>query len=323
MALQSDAHMAISIVSNDELEGVLLRYAESSRIAYRRVWQRWLNWLKKSEREATAIDANRYIDEISRTPLGLRATRKGELPSKRTIQKQVAILHSLYAQLSKHNPFDALFNSFKGLRIRQVRPTVAVPEDRVMELVEAPLRYGPVGLRDSAFLAVLFGGGLRISEAQKLNVSDIEQRGKVTVLLLQDTKNGDDAEQPMPKWASDLVARHIAENQPKTALFCEFTGHFQSHGRRATRSTLYKRFKVWARRIGLPANVSPHSARATAITQLLDAGLSPRDVQEFSRHKSVSMVEVYDKRRLSASEHPGTWLSYRTNERNKAKKKSR
>ncbi len=56
--------------------------------------------------------------------------------------------------------------------------------------------------------------------------------------------------------------------------------------------------------------MSPHSARATAITKLLDSGFSHRDVQEFSRHASVQMVEIYDKRRLQVDESPAKKLEF-------------
>jgi integrase len=57
--------------------------------------------------------------------------------------------------------------------------------------------------------------------------------------------------------------------------------------------------------------VTPHSARATAITRLLEQGFSHREVQEFSRHSSVLMVEKYDKRRFSLDESPGKKIFYK------------
>jgi integrase len=56
--------------------------------------------------------------------------------------------------------------------------------------------------------------------------------------------------------------------------------------------------------------VSPHSARATAITKLLADGLPHRLVQEFSRHSSIQMVELYDKRRVGVEDNPGAKLKF-------------
>jgi integrase len=55
---------------------------------------------------------------------------------------------------------------------------------------------------------------------------------------------------------------------------------------------------------------TPHSARATAITKLLADGIPHREVQEFSRHSSIQMVEWYDKRRFSVEQSPAKELSY-------------
>ena len=63
-------------------------------------------------------------------------------------------------------------------------------------------------------------------------------------------------------------------------------------------------------RAGAGNFVSPHSARATAITKLLSDGFSHREVQEFSRHASIQMVEVYDKRRISIDDNPASDLDY-------------
>lgn len=67
----------------------------------------------------------------------------------------------------------------------------------------------------------------------------------------------------------------------------------------ASTHTLYGSWVRALTRAGLdPRHYTPHSARATAITKLLADGVPHREVQEFSRHSSVRMVERYDKRVL-------------------------
>ena len=58
------------------------------------------------------------------------------------------------------------------------------------------------------------------------------------------------------------------------------------------------------------ASTGAHSARATAITRLLAEGIPHREVQEFSRHASIQMVELYDKRRIGVDKNPGRGLDY-------------
>ena len=75
-------------------------------------------------------------------------------------------------------------------------------------------------------------------------------------------------------------------------------------------SGLYSLFTQYCRLAGASKYITPHSARATAITKLLADGIPHRQVQEFSRHSSVQMVEVYDKRRIGVEENPAKDLDF-------------
>jgi integrase len=74
--------------------------------------------------------------------------------------------------------------------------------------------------------------------------------------------------------------------------------------------TIYRIFKEYAAKVGLPPDMAPHSARATAITKLLSDGMSYREVQEFSRHSSIQMVEHYDKRTWAIDKSPSKSLRF-------------
>jgi integrase len=95
-------------------------------------------------------------------------------------------------------------------------------------------------------------------------------------------------------------------------LFVGYTGRAGSTPARVPISPagLYQLFRHYAQLAGVPAHVTPHSARATAITKLLADGIAHRKVQEFSRHSSIQMVEVYDKRRVSVDENPAGQLEF-------------
>jgi integrase len=62
--------------------------------------------------------------------------------------------------------------------------------------------------------------------------------------------------------------------------------------------------------VGAGPHVTPHSARATAITKLLTDGIPHREVQAFSRHASIQMVEHYDKRRFDVERSPAKGLEF-------------
>jgi integrase len=63
-------------------------------------------------------------------------------------------------------------------------------------------------------------------------------------------------------------------------------------------STIYAIVKKYAKMVGVTRNVSPHSCRATAISQLLENGESPRNVADFAGHASINTtIGSYDKKR--------------------------
>ena len=167
-------------------------------------------------------------------------------------------------------------------------------------------------------LAVLFGGGLRRSEAIAIRLADVRRTNAGTMFVrLRATKAGKDADQALPAWAAKHIDTLVSIRKRDGAedgdhLFVSYRGR---GGKTATNhplsdSGLYKLFKSYCVRAGAGSFASPHSARATAITKLLDSGVSHREVQEFSRHASVQMVEVYDKRRIGVDENPAKDLDY-------------
>jgi len=198
------------------------------------------------------------------------------------------------------------------------RPTEMIDFSKVMEIVAAADDSTPKGLRDKAILSAFFGGGLRRSEVIGLRVGDIRRSPAGTCYLyLRSTKAKKDAQQALPDWAALVVeklaaARKAAGASEADHLFVGFSGPGGKieTNRPISPVGLYELFKTYCLRAGAGEFVSPHSARATAITRLLAEGIPHRQVQEFSRHSSIQMVELYDKRRLGVDQNPGKGLKY-------------
>lgn len=241
-----------------------------------------------------------------------------------TIRKKIAALRRIYKMLLsadiglKINPFDTDRVPPPSAASGQKRPTEMIDFKLVQKIISLPNEMTDKGLRDKTILAVLFGAGLRRSEAVNLRLADVRKSMRGTIFLnLRATKSKKDFEQALPQWASDLLIKLIALRKRQGAGEGDFL--FNSYRGKAgniasnlplSDSGLYKLFKYYCLKAGAGKFVSPHSARATAITKLLDDGLSHREVQEFSRHASVQMVETYDKRRISVDESAAKGLKY-------------
>ncbi|MCR9204539.1 MAG: site-specific integrase, partial [Halobacteriovoraceae bacterium] len=66
----------------------------------------------------------------------------------------------------------------------------------------------------------------------------------------------------------------------------------------------------YGKKIGLNFSISPHSARATFIGQLLEAGVDIYSVAREVNHSSVKTTQEYDKRRKKLSDSPIAKLRY-------------
>jgi integrase len=250
---------------------------------------------------------------------GLEATQ-----SNATIHKKFAALRRMYRMLVAsnmgitENPFEVDKVPPPPKDAGRKRPTQMIDFELVMEIVSLPDVSTPKGRRDRAILAVLFGGGIRRSELVALRLGDVRKTPSgTTFLYLRHTKAKRDAEQALPDWAAAHLWELIAERKAAKAsdgdyLFVGFTGRAgqTSSGRPISDTGVYLLFKQYCMAAGAGSFATPHSARATAITKLLADGVPHREVQEFSRHASIQMVEWYDKRRFDVEQSPARGLTY-------------
>lgn len=288
----------------------------------------YLNWLHGRPGEAPRWLRKRSSGERAVTvEATARRTKKEGLEhtlSNATIAKKIAVLRRIYrmllgAGLVSRNPFDSDSVSVPPRNAGRKRPTEMITFELVQRIVDQPEVETPKGLRDRAILAVLFGGALRSSEVRKLRVGDLRSTPRGTpYLYLRSTKAKRDAEQALPAWVAEsvraVVELRISEGaSPADFLFIGYTGRGGKTPsvKAISAPSLYALFKSYCARAGAGEFVSPHSARATAITKLLADGIAHRRVQEFSRHASIQMVELYDKRRISVDESPASGLNYK------------
>ena len=246
------------------------------------------------------------------------------LQSNATIAKKIAALRRIYRMLigsglvAGINPFDADRVKSPPKEAGRKRPTEMLPFENVKSVIAAADDKTIKGLQDKAILACLFGGALRRSEIVNLRIDDVRRSQKGTLFLhLRSTKAGKDANQALPAWAAQIVQAHLKERkklnaQPIDPLFCSFRGKagLIPTQQGISSSGVYKLFKLYCKRADVGEFFTPHSARATSITKLLAEGIPHRQVQEFSRHSSVQMVEHYDKRRIGVDDSAAKDLDF-------------
>lgn len=166
-------------------------------------------------------------------------------------------------------------------------------------------------LRDVALAELLYGSGLRVSEALSLNDADVDpSAGYVRVL----GKGSRERLAPLSDTCVEALAAWKAQ-RPLVAADGEpalFTG---ARGGRLDRREARRILETLCRQAGLDRVISPHVLRHSFATHLLAAGADLRAVQELLGHKRLSttqrytqvslgqLVNAYDKAHPLSAEH--------------------
>lgn len=266
--------------------------------------------------KVTQADILTFIDWLKKRPgQAVKGKPAGTLAMS-SVRLRIDVLAGLYRAFADYNlikihPITKAITRQCRVR-RQVRPTEIFDFDKARQMINMPSRFTRPGIRDRAMLSCFIAGGLRRNEVTKLTLGDCRLTNKGTFyLLLRDTKSQEDQIVAFHGWGAEPIGRLIEQRKSEGGtnddpLFINYRGRDSTPGKALCESTVYRSFKRWCAKAGLnPVRYSPHSARATAITKALSEGKDYGTVKKFSRHSSITMVEQYDKRYLSADEVVG------------------
>ena len=153
------------------------------------------------------------------------------------------------------------------------------------------------GRRDYLLILFLYNTGLRIGEVTRLEVRHVahlgESRGEV-YLPAKITKTKRARTVPLNTVAQNCVQKLLSFNQKRgfstqdTAPLFPWKNHDYLPRREAERM-----FQKLRERVGLSANVTPHTLRHGFATRLLDVGADLVTVQHILGHKSLTSTQIY------------------------------
>jgi len=150
------------------------------------------------------------------------------------------------------------------------------------------------GARDAALLALLYGVGLRRSEAIALNLADYEAEGGG--LTIKRAKGNKDRTGYALNGARDALAAWLTHRgEAPGPLFLPIAKGGAIGTRRLTDEAVRHILQSRAAQAGIK-HVSPHDMRRTFVSNLLDAGADIATVQKMAGHSSVNVTARYDRR---------------------------
>ena len=165
-----------------------------------------------------------------------------------------------------------------------------LPEDAaraMIDTVELQACDGWVAARDMAVVTLLYGCGLRISEALALRRGD----APLPEVLRVRGKGGKERLVPVIAPARAAVDRYLA--QLPFAGGAEDPLFLGKRGGPLSARVIQKVMEQARMQLGLPATATPHAMRHSFATHLLEAGGDLRAIQELLGHASLSTTQAY------------------------------
>ncbi len=269
----------------------------------------WLDHLRiERRRSANTVDSYaRDLEHLRRFAAGESRTLEaldrhaleafvrelmGRGMSPRSVARIVSATRGFYRYLIVHrhieiNPADDL----QPPRAWAALPKFLSIED-VDRLLALPDVSTPKGLRDRAFIEVLYATGLRVSELVMLGTANLNLEAGYLV-----TRGKGEKERlvPIGDEAVAWVGRYLREGRPQLLrgrtsprLFVNARG-----GTTLTRLGVWKILKEYGKAAGLGRSLSPHVLRHSFATHLLDRGADLRAIQMMLGHADLSTTQIY------------------------------
>lgn len=237
-----------------------------------------------------ALDLKRVDHLTVRAYLGHLARRK---LSRSSVARHLSTLRTFFRWLVREgvvpsNPARAVATPKREKHL----PAVLQTSD-IAVLFEQPDLEKPLGIRDAAWLELLYASGLRVSELTAIDLDDLQLGARLVRVHGKGAKErivpfGSKAEEAIRRWLE--VRPQIARKAPLEEEQPLFLNH---QGRRITTRSIRRLLDEYVRAASLRSGVSPHTLRHSFATHLLNAGADLRTIQELLGHVSLSTTQKY------------------------------
>jgi integrase/recombinase XerD len=265
--------------------------------SYRRDLKSLAEWLGRPPSSATTEELERYLAELR------AAGRAGTTIARRAAALRTFFRHLVLVGVRAENPAAELAAPRRARRL----PRTLSPGE-AERLIEAAKGTTPRALRDRALVELLYGAGLRVSEAVGLERGAVDLEAR----LVRTVGKGDkERVVPIGRQAVDALRRYAARGRPFLDRRHQPELFLNAQGGPLTRAGAFLILRRLAVSAGLdPARVHPHLLRHSFATHLLEGGADLRSVQEMLGHADLATTELYthvsDRRRRDAyfAAHP-------------------
>ena len=278
-------HLVLDFLTDLEQERGLARNTVN---AYRGDLVQFGAFLADHGRDALAVEHAElaaFLDELANR-------QAGETPlAPATLQRKIACVRSFYRHLHRrglitHNPASELSSPTLAKR----RPQ-SLSRQEIQQLLAQPRDTTPAALRDRVLLELLYGCGIRVSEAIALQPEDLDLQ---SAMLRVDANGSKERLVSIPSSALAALRDYLQHGRPlllrprkQPRLFVN------QHGNGLTRQGIYKIVQGHARAAGLSEQINPRTLRHACATHLLASGVDLESLQTMLGHTDIATTELY------------------------------
>jgi len=265
--------------------------------SYRRDLTHFADWFRNGPADADVETLERYLAQLRADGL-----------SPATIARRTAALRSFYRHevlVGRRADNPAAELELPRSRRKLPRTLSAGEAER---LIEAARGTTPRSLRDRALVELLYGAGLRVSEAVGLERAGVDLDRRLVRCI---GKGDKERIVPVGRQAADALRRYLARGRPYLDRRHRPELFLNAQGGPLTRAGAFLILRKLAAAAGLePERIHPHLLRHSFATHLLEGGADLRSVQEMLGHADLATTELYthvtDRRRreLYFQAHP-------------------
>lgn len=263
--------------------------SDATRIAYERDLRQFLGFLKSYLNHAPCLSDLAQCD--AKTFRAFLASRRKTGAVSRSLARSLSALRMFFRWMERE---DTLKNrTILQVALPKIPHSIPKPLNvaAAAEVMETPSTKGDewIAARDTAVMMLLYGCGLRISEALSLTPRTAPTNGRD--ILHMTGKGGKDRIVPVLPIVSDAIARYVELCPfPLAADGPLFLG---ARGGPLSPRLIQLAMEKLRQQLGLPDTATPHALRHSFATHLLSAGADLRQIQELLGHASLSTTQVY------------------------------
>ena len=239
--------------------------------------QQYLYGKDRILRQAELSDLRAWLSQVA------RRGRDGESAAPASMARRISSIRSFFKWMVRNNRIES--NPAERLGSPKVprRTPRFLNIDQAAEVVEKPTQTGPLFLRNRALIELIYGAGLRVSEAMNVDVVDLDLPSGLVHVRGKGNKERIVPFGPPCAEALETLMTTLDDSGPV----------FRNHrGTRLSTRSAWRIIRDAGLNNGLDG-VHPHALRHSCATHLLGSGADLRSIQEQLGHSSLSTTQRY------------------------------